>query len=57
MFALLSLKDERSNSCNLKCDPDRALELRADFMGILPGYHMSKNIGTPYRLMKMYPIH
>jgi len=42
MFALLSLKDERSNSCNLKCDPDRALELRADFMGILPGYHMSK---------------
>ena len=42
MFALLSLKEGRDNSCNLKCDPNRALELRADFMGILPGYHMSK---------------
>lgn len=42
MFALLSLKEERKHSCNLKCDPDRALELRADYIGIVPGYHMSK---------------
>ena len=42
IFALLSLKDLR-NSCNLKCNPEKALELRADYTGIVPGYHMNKN--------------
>lgn len=44
MFALSSLKEwENGNpSVNLKCDPERALELRADYEGIQPGYHMSK---------------
>lgn len=44
MFALSSLKEwESSNpSVNLKCDPERALELRGQFDDILPGYHMSK---------------
>ncbi|PWH85852.1 MmcQ/YjbR family DNA-binding protein [Brumimicrobium oceani] len=42
MFALLSLREDREKSCNLKCDPERALELRSDFTGITPGYHMSK---------------
>jgi predicted DNA-binding protein (MmcQ/YjbR family) len=41
IFALLSLKDE-SNSCNLKCEPDKALTLRSDYTGIIPGYHMNK---------------
>ncbi|HZH86460.1 MAG TPA: MmcQ/YjbR family DNA-binding protein [Brumimicrobium sp.] len=41
MFALLSLNDERK-SCNLKCDPEKAIALRADYSGIIPGYHMSK---------------
>lgn|SRR5690554_4262378 len=41
IFALLSLKMD-SKSCNLKCNPDRALELRASFRGIVPGYHMNK---------------
>lgn len=27
---------------NLKCDPEKALELRAEYQGITPGYHMSK---------------
>ena len=44
MFALSSLsqweKDEPG--VNLKCDPDRAQELRARYDGINPGYHMSK---------------
>ncbi len=42
MFAVVPL--ERSPSqANLKCDPERALELREQFDGrILPGYHMSK---------------
>jgi predicted DNA-binding protein (MmcQ/YjbR family) len=44
MFALASLKEwEAGNpSVNLKCDPDKALELRAEFADIQPGYHMSK---------------
>ncbi len=29
-------------SVNLKCDPERAVELREENEGILPGYHMSK---------------
>ncbi len=44
MFALSSLsqweKDEAS--VNLKCDPDRAQELRAEYDEIKPGFHMSK---------------
>jgi len=27
---------------NLKCDPDRAQELRAEYSDIRPGFHMSK---------------
>ena len=44
MFALASLSEwEKGNpSVNLKCDPDRAEELRAQYDDILPGYHMSK---------------
>lgn len=44
MFCLTSLKDwENGNpSLNLKCDPDRAQELRAEFEAVNPGYHMSK---------------
>ena len=44
MFALASLQEwENGNpSVNLKCDPDRAEELRAQYDDIQPGYHMSK---------------
>lgn len=44
MFALASLKEwEAGNpSVNLKCDPDRGAELRAQYDDIQPGYHMSK---------------
>lgn len=27
---------------NLKCDPERAVELRERYAGIVPGYHMNK---------------
>lgn len=27
---------------NLKCDPDRAVQLREQYEGIVPGYHMNK---------------
>ena len=44
MFCLASLKEfENGNpSLNLKCDPEKALELRAEYEAIRPGYHMSK---------------
>ena len=44
MFALSSLSEweKGSPSANLKCNPDRAEELRAEYDGIRPGYHMSK---------------
>jgi predicted DNA-binding protein (MmcQ/YjbR family) len=42
MFALTGLEHIPAR-VNLKCDPDRSVELRAEFDGlILPGYHMSK---------------
>lgn len=44
MFALSSLGQWEKNepSVNLKCDPQRALELRAEYEAVQPGYHMSK---------------
>ena len=41
MFALAAL-DEVPARANLKCDPDRALELRDRYEEVQPGYHMSK---------------
>ncbi len=40
MFALIDVDEARS--INLKCDPERAIELREQHDGIIPGYHMSK---------------
>jgi len=40
-FALTSL-DEVPGSCNLKCDPEYAEELREKYFSITPGYHMNK---------------
>lgn len=40
MFALADM--DLFESINLKCDPERAVELREQFQGVLPGYHMSK---------------
>lgn len=44
IFALSSLKQwERGEpSVNLKCDPERAAELRAEYDNIQPGFHASK---------------
>lgn len=40
MFALADV--EEFYSINLKCDPERAVELREVYHGVKPGYHMSK---------------
>jgi predicted DNA-binding protein (MmcQ/YjbR family) len=41
MFALVSLVGE-PGVVNLKCDPAHALELRAAYPGVRPGYHQDK---------------
>jgi predicted DNA-binding protein (MmcQ/YjbR family) len=41
MFLLTPL-DENSLSFNVKCDPEKAEELRATYPDVRPGYHMSK---------------
>jgi predicted DNA-binding protein (MmcQ/YjbR family) len=40
MFALISLKNPES--VNLKCDPEKAEELRQNYEAVIPGFHMSK---------------
>ena len=44
MFALSSLSswEKGEAAINLKCDPERALELRAEYEGIKAGWHMIK---------------
>ena len=41
MFALIGLEWEET-AINLKCDPDRSIDLREEYEDIIPGYHMSK---------------
>jgi len=41
IFCLLSLSP--SHSINLKCDPEKAVELREKYESVRPGYHMNKN--------------
>lgn len=40
IFALTDV--DKFDSVNLKCDPVRALELRASYKEVQPGYHMNK---------------
>jgi predicted DNA-binding protein (MmcQ/YjbR family) len=40
IFAIIDI--ELFESVNLKCDPERAVELREHYSGIVPGYHMNK---------------
>ncbi len=40
MFALTNVSTFAS--INLKCDPEKAVELRDQYPAVLPGYHMNK---------------
>ncbi len=40
LFALCDVNT--FDGINLKCDPERAVELRERYPGIAPGYHMNK---------------
>ncbi|MBK8700675.1 MAG: MmcQ/YjbR family DNA-binding protein [Saprospiraceae bacterium] len=41
IFCLTGL-DNPQASANLKCDPEKAVELREKYAQIVPGYHMNK---------------
>jgi len=41
IFALAGL-DNQPPTINLKCDPERAIELRETYDAVRPGYHMNK---------------
>lgn len=41
MFALFSLQKEPLQ-INVKCDPEKAIELREEFYQVIPGYHSNK---------------
>jgi predicted DNA-binding protein (MmcQ/YjbR family) len=49
IFGLVGI-DARPLSINLKCDPERALELRARYPAIQPGYHMILDGTLPHDL-------
>lgn len=42
MFLLISLSEP--NSFNVKCDPERSVELREQYSEIIPGWHMNKKM-------------
>jgi predicted DNA-binding protein (MmcQ/YjbR family) len=55
MFALVAL-ERLPSQVNLKCDPERAIELREEYDGaITPGYHMSKIHWNTIMLAKVPP--
>jgi predicted DNA-binding protein (MmcQ/YjbR family) len=39
---IFAITNSEAISINLKCDPERALELRASYEAVQPGYHMNK---------------
>lgn len=43
MFALTSLSSPDFR-VNLKCEPEKAIELREEYDCVIPGYHMSKKL-------------
>lgn len=43
MFAYMGLESKDGEFwLNLKCDPEKAIELREHYNGIIPGYHSNK---------------
>lgn len=55
MFALSGL-EHQSARVNLKCDPERSVQLREEYFGLInPGYHMSKLHWNTVELEKNIP--
>src|SRR3954463_6139607 len=43
IFLLVSL-EKKPLQFNVKCDPEKAIQLREEFSAVLPGYHMNKKL-------------
>ncbi len=56
IFAIASL-DEVPPHVNLKCDPERALDLRDRYEEVQPGYHMNKKHWNTVELRGRIPSH
>ena len=55
IFALAGLENNPAQA-NLKCDPERAIELREEYDGLIrPGFHMSKVHWNTVELEKNLP--
>ena len=62
MFALTGLEGDPPY-VNLKCDPERAIELREQYEDIRPGYHINKvtlelfcTVFIPIVIHQGYPV-
>ena len=56
IFLLASL-EKQPLQFNVKCDPERAIELREKFACVLPGYHMNKKLWNTVIVDGSLPIH
>ena len=55
MFALSGLENQPAKA-NLKCDPERSIQLREEYDGLIyPGFHMNKNHWNTVELEKNIP--
>jgi predicted DNA-binding protein (MmcQ/YjbR family) len=54
IFALTNIDD--FSTVNLKCDPEKALELRDRYTGVEPGYHMNKKHWNTVRINSDVPV-
>lgn len=62
---LLTGLDEETLQFNVKCDPEKAVELREQYSCVIPGYHMNKKHwntiivdgSVPSRLLKEWIDH
>ena len=41
---LLAPLEKQPLQFNVKCDPEKAIELREKYLSVLPGYHMNKKL-------------
>jgi predicted DNA-binding protein (MmcQ/YjbR family) len=49
IFAILS-PESSPEAISLKCDPERAIELRLQYEAVIPGYHLNKRLWNTVHL-------
>lgn len=54
---LLAPLEKKPLQFNVKCDPEKAVELREKLPSILPGYHMNKKLWNTVIVDGSIPVH